>query len=94
MIEFESSTEYTPVIGVEIHIQLNTKSKMFSSAPYNPDETVPNTNIDEVVTGQPGTLPVANKEAIRMTALMGLALNCRIDEFSKFDRKHYFYIFL
>ncbi|MFA5990640.1 MAG: Asp-tRNA(Asn)/Glu-tRNA(Gln) amidotransferase subunit GatB [Candidatus Doudnabacteria bacterium] len=91
MKEYPSSTEYNPVIGFEIHVQLNTKSKMFSSAANNPDETVPNTNIDEVVTGQPGTLPVANKEAIRLSVMVGLALNCQIDEFSKFDRKHYFY---
>jgi aspartyl-tRNA(Asn)/glutamyl-tRNA(Gln) amidotransferase subunit B len=91
MKEFESSTEYQPVIGFEIHIQLATKSKMFSSAPNNPDEPDPNVNIDEVVTAQPGTLPVANKEAIRLAAMVGLALNCQIDEFSKFDRKHYFY---
>lgn len=83
--------EYKPVIGFEIHIQLATKSKMFSPAPNDPDETVPNTNIDEIVTGQPGTLPVANREAVRLAAMVGLALNCQIDEFSKFDRKHYFY---
>ncbi len=88
---FPISTEYQPVIGFEIHVELATKSKMFSSAVNNPDEKVPNTNIDEVVTAQPGTLPVANKEAIRLAALVGLALNCEIDEFSKFDRKHYFY---
>lgn len=91
MKTFEPSTEYQPVIGFEIHVQLNTKSKMFSSAPNNPDEKQPNVNIDEVVTGQPGTLPVANKEAIRLAAMVGLALNCQIDEWSKFDRKHYFY---
>ncbi|MBL8030659.1 MAG: Asp-tRNA(Asn)/Glu-tRNA(Gln) amidotransferase subunit GatB [Candidatus Doudnabacteria bacterium] len=91
MKNFESSTEYKPVIGFEIHVQLATKSKMFSPAANNPDEKVPNTNIDEIVTGQPGTLPVANKEAIRLSALVGLALNCEIDEWSKFDRKHYFY---
>lgn len=82
---------YKPVIGFEIHVQLATKSKMFSPAPNNPDETAPNTNIDEIVTGQPGTLPVANKEAIRLATTVGLALNCKIDEYSKFDRKHYFY---
>lgn len=82
---------YKPVIGFEIHVQLATKSKMFSPASNNPDETVPNINIDEIVTGQPGTLPVANKEAIRLAAMVGLALNCTIEEYSKFDRKHYFY---
>ncbi len=91
MIEFESSTEYIPVIGFEIHIELATKSKMFSPAANNPDQEQPNVNIDEIVTGQPGTLPVANKEAIRLAAMVGLALNCQIDEWSKFDRKHYFY---
>ncbi len=89
--EFESSTEYQPVIGFEIHVQLATKSKMFGRAANNPDQSVPNTDIDEVNTGQPGTLPVANKEAIRLAAMVGLALNCTIDEWSKFDRKHYFY---
>ena len=91
MKEYPKSTEYKPVIGFEIHIELATKSKMFSPAANNPDEKTPNTNIDEVVTAQPGTLPVANKEAIRLAAMVGLALNCTIDEWSKFDRKHYFY---
>ena len=82
---------YKPVIGLEIHVQLATKSKMFSSAPNNPDEKEPNTNIDEVVTAEPGTLPVLNQEAVRLGVMVGLALNCEIPEFSKFDRKHYFY---
>lgn len=85
------NSEYKPVIGFEIHIQLATKSKMFSPAPNDPNTKEPNTNIDEIVTGQPGTMPVANKEAIRLAAMVGLALNCKVDEFSKFDRKHYFY---
>src|ERR1700750_2108129 len=83
--------DYTPVIGLEIHVQLATKSKMFGPAPNNPDEKQPNVNIDEIVTGEPGTLPVVNKEAVRLGVMVGLALNCQIDEFSKFDRKHYFY---
>ncbi len=82
---------YKPVIGLEIHVQLATKSKMFSSAPNNPDEKEPNTNIDEVVTAEPGTLPVLNEEAVRLGVMMGLALNCEIPQYSKFDRKHYFY---
>lgn len=82
---------YKPVIGLEIHVQLATKSKMFSSAPSNPNEKEPNTNIDEVVTAEPGTLPVINSEAVRLGVMVGLALNCKIPEFSKFDRKHYFY---
>jgi aspartyl-tRNA(Asn)/glutamyl-tRNA(Gln) amidotransferase subunit B len=91
MKEYKSSKEYQAVIGFEIHVELATKSKMFSPAANNPDEKMPNLNIDEIVTAQPGTLPVANKEAIRLAAMVGLALNCTIDEWSKFDRKHYFY---
>jgi aspartyl-tRNA(Asn)/glutamyl-tRNA(Gln) amidotransferase subunit B len=91
MKEYPSSKDYKPVIGFEIHVELATKSKMFSPSANNPDEKTPNTNIDEIVTAQPGTLPVANKEAIRLAAMVGLALNCTIDEWSKFDRKHYFY---
>jgi len=91
MKTFESSKEYQPVIGFEIHVELATKSKMFGRAPNNPDEEMPNKNVDEIVTAEPGTLPVANKEAIRLAAMVGLALNCTIDEWSKFDRKHYFY---
>ena len=87
----EIKTGYKPVIGLEIHVQLATKSKMFSSSPCNPDEKTPNTNIDEVVTGEPGTLPIINEEAVRLGVMVGLALNCKIPEFSKFDRKHYFY---
>ncbi len=82
---------YKPVIGLEIHVQLATKSKMFSSAPNNPDEKTPNTNIDEVVTAEPGTLPVINSEAVRLGVMVGMALNCEIPEYSQFDRKHYFY---
>lgn len=91
MKTFKPSTEYQPVIGFEIHVELKTKSKMFGRAANNPDEEEPNKNIDEIVTAEPGTLPVANKEAIRLAAMVGLALNCTIDEWSKFDRKHYFY---
>ncbi|HEX3095825.1 MAG TPA: Asp-tRNA(Asn)/Glu-tRNA(Gln) amidotransferase subunit GatB [Patescibacteria group bacterium] len=82
---------YKPVIGLEIHVQLATKSKMFGRAPNNPNEKTPNTNIDEVATGEPGTLPVINSEAVRLGVMVGMALNCEIPEYSKFDRKHYFY---
>lgn len=86
-----SDLEYKPVIGLEVHIQLRTKSKMFGSARNDQNADQPNINIDEIVTAQPGSLPVANKEAIRLATKMGLALHCTIDEWSKFDRKHYFY---
>ncbi len=80
-----------PIIGMEVHVELNTKSKMFCSCPNNPDETKPNTNICEICTAQPGTLPVPNKEAIISTVKISKALGASIRELSKFDRKHYFY---
>ncbi|MBM3206365.1 MAG: Asp-tRNA(Asn)/Glu-tRNA(Gln) amidotransferase subunit GatB [Candidatus Staskawiczbacteria bacterium] len=83
--------EYKPTIGLEIHAELNTKSKMFCSCKNDPNEKRPNFNICEVCTAQPGTLPVANEEAIKKVIKTGLALNCKILKESKFDRKNYFY---
>lgn len=83
-------TEWETVIGLEIHAELNTKSKLFSTAP-NRFGDEPNTNISEVCTGQPGALPVLNKEAVRKAVQFGLAVNAEISKFSKFDRKSYFY---
>ncbi|MFA5133962.1 MAG: Asp-tRNA(Asn)/Glu-tRNA(Gln) amidotransferase subunit GatB [Patescibacteria group bacterium] len=80
-----------PVIGLEIHVQLKTKSKMFCSCSNRGEYEPPNTTICPICTGQPGVLPVINKEAIKMGVLASLALNCKINEVSKFDRKHYFY---
>jgi len=82
---------FKPTIGLEIHAELNTKSKMFCGCKNDPDEKRPNVNICPVCTAQPGTLPVINKEAVRKVIKTGLALNCKISEFSKFDRKNYFY---
>lgn len=82
--------EWETVIGLEIHAELNTKSKLFSMAP-NRFGDEPNTNITEVCTGQPGALPVLNKEAVRKAVQFGLAINAKIAKFSKFDRKSYFY---
>lgn len=81
---------WEPVIGLEIHAELNTKSKLFSKAP-NRFGDEPNTNISEVCTGQPGSLPVLNKEAVRKAVQFGCAINAKIAHFSKFDRKSYFY---
>jgi aspartyl-tRNA(Asn)/glutamyl-tRNA(Gln) amidotransferase subunit B len=81
---------WEPVIGLEIHVQLKTKSKIFSSAP-NRFGDEPNTNIGVVDTGQPGSLPVLNKEAVRKAVQFGLAIRANIPLFSKFDRKSYFY---
>lgn len=81
---------WEPVIGLEIHVQLNTKSKMFSSAP-NRFGDEPNTNISVVCTGQPGSLPVLNREAVRKAVQFGLAVRGDIALTSYFDRKSYFY---
>lgn len=84
------TNEWEVVIGLEIHAELNTKSKLFSVAP-NRFGDEPNTNITEVCTGQPGALPVLNKEAVRKAVQLGCALNAKVAKFSKFDRKSYFY---
>lgn len=81
---------WEPVIGLEIHSELNTKSKLFSVAPNHFGDE-PNTNITEVCTGQPGALPVLNQEAVRKAVQFGCAINAKIAKFSKFDRKSYFY---
>jgi aspartyl-tRNA(Asn)/glutamyl-tRNA(Gln) amidotransferase subunit B len=80
-----------PIIGLEIHVELNTQSKMFCSCPNDPTERHPNVNICPICLGHPGTLPVINKEAVKKTLKTGLALNCQIPEYSQFDRKNYFY---
>ena len=81
---------WEPVIGLEIHLQLNTKSKLFSSAPNNFGNE-PNTNITPICTGQPGALPVLNKKAVEKAVLFGLAIGAKISPLSAFDRKSYFY---
>ncbi|MBU0476781.1 Asp-tRNA(Asn)/Glu-tRNA(Gln) amidotransferase subunit GatB [Patescibacteria group bacterium] len=83
--------KYQPTIGLEIHVELNTKTKMFCSCLNNSNENRPNVNICPVCTAQPGSLPVINEEAVRKVIKTGLALNCHIPEHSKFDRKNYFY---
>jgi len=85
-----SHSLWEPVIGLEVHIQLNTKSKLFSSAP-NRFGDEPNVNISPVCTGQPGALPVLNKEAVKKAVQFGLAINSEVSLLSTFDRKSYFY---
>lgn len=84
------TSQWETVIGLEIHAELNTKSKLFSAAP-NRFGDEPNTNISEVCTGLPGSLPVLNKEAVRKAVQFGCAINANVAKFSKFDRKSYFY---
>ncbi|MFM7425302.1 MAG: Asp-tRNA(Asn)/Glu-tRNA(Gln) amidotransferase subunit GatB [Elainella sp.] len=85
-----AKTEYEAIIGLETHCQLSTETKIFSnsSTQFGSD---PNTNIDPVCMGLPGTLPVLNQKVLEYAVKAGLALNCQIAPYSKFDRKQYFY---
>lgn len=80
-----------PVIGLETHVELSTKTKMFCGCNAHAEGAAPNTYVCPICTGHPGTLPVPNAAALRYAVLLGLALNGTITEHSKFDRKHYFY---
>jgi aspartyl-tRNA(Asn)/glutamyl-tRNA(Gln) amidotransferase subunit B len=82
--------EYEAVIGLETHVQLKTRSKMWCGC-ANEFGAPPNTNVCPVCLGMPGVLPVANEEALCLTTLTGLLLNCAVPSFAKFDRKNYFY---
>ena len=83
--------EYETVIGLEVHVQLDTRSKMFCGCPADYQAADPNTRTCPVCLGLPGALPVINRRAVEYTVMTGLALNCRIPEFTKFDRKNYPY---
>jgi len=83
--------EYIPTIGLEIHAELATASKMFCSCKNDPDEEKPNKNVCPICLGQPGTLPVLNKEAIRQVLRVGTAVGGTIADFTEWDRKNYFY---
>jgi aspartyl-tRNA(Asn)/glutamyl-tRNA(Gln) amidotransferase subunit B len=84
-------TEFEVVIGLEVHSQLLTKSKMFCRCSTGYANDAPNTHVCPVCMGMPGVLPVINEEAVAYTIMTALALNCTIPEFSKFDRKSYPY---
>lgn len=86
----ERFPEYEVVIGIEVHVQLTTKSKIFCRC-SNGDETGPNSTICQICTGNPGVLPVLNDQVVHYAVMAGLATNCTINPVSEFARKHYFY---
>ncbi len=86
-----TATKYIPTIGLEIHAELKTASKMFCSCENDPDEEKPNTNICPICLGHPGTLPVLNIAAIKKVLEMGLAVGGTLADFTEWDRKNYFY---
>ncbi len=86
-----SSNQFEAVIGIEIHAQIATKTKMFCGCSTDSFEAEPNINTCPVCMGYPGQLPVINKDCVRWGAVAALALNCEVPSFSKFDRKNYFY---
>ena len=95
LMDYEKALElFEPVIGLEVHVELNTATKMFSPAP-NPaaslEDFAPNTAISPVCLGLPGSLPVVNEQAIQSSISLGLALGCQIAHTSRFARKNYFY---
>src|SRR5258706_364226 len=85
------AVDYEVVIGLEVHSQLLTASKMFCRCDANYANAAPNSHVCPVCMGFPGVLPVTNRKAIDFTIMTALALNCEIPEYSKFDRKNYFY---
>ena len=84
------SDRWEMVIGLEVHVQLNSKTKMFTPTNWSYGES-PNTQICPITLGYPGTLPMINGEAVKKGILIGLSLNCNINNVTKFSRKHYFY---
>src|SRR3989344_4810894 len=84
-------TDYKLTVGLEIHAELNTETKMFCDSQNDPDETRPNVNICPVCLGYPGTLPVINKKAVENVLRLGVAVKGKLADYTEFDRKNYFY---
>ncbi len=84
-------SDYRPTIGLEIHVELNTSTKMFCSCKNEPEGSEPNVHVCPVCMAHPGALPVANKEAVRKVLQVGTALGSTLADFTEFDRKSYFY---
>ncbi len=84
-------SEYVPTIGLEIHAELKTATKMFCNSKNDTEEMRPNVNICPVCLAHPGTLPVINKEAVRQVLRVGTALGGTLADYTEFDRKNYFY---
>lgn len=84
-------SDYKPTIGIEVHAELNTKSKMFCGCRNDPHQSAPNSNVCPVCLAHPGTLPTVNREAVEKILLIGRAIDGEIADYSEFDRKQYFY---
>ncbi len=91
MISSETRGKYTATIGIECHVQLKTKTKLFSAVGNDAREAPPNTLVSHIDFGLPGALPVLNQEAVHLAVKAAFALGTEPERFSKFDRKHYFY---
>ena len=87
----ETKCEYKVTVGLEVHAELKTKTKMFCQCKNDPDEEQPNVNVCPICMGHPGTLPVLNKDAIKKVLQVGLACGSTIADFTEWDRKNYFY---
>ncbi|QQS18459.1 Asp-tRNA(Asn)/Glu-tRNA(Gln) amidotransferase subunit GatB [Candidatus Saccharibacteria bacterium] len=91
MISDDIRSQYTVTVGIECHVQLKTKTKLFSGADNDAREAVPNTLVNHIDFGLPGALPVLNEKAVELASQAAFALGTEPQRFSKFDRKHYFY---
>jgi aspartyl-tRNA(Asn)/glutamyl-tRNA(Gln) amidotransferase subunit B len=86
-----AALDFEPVIGLEVHAQVSTKSKMFCGCSADVFGAPPNTHVCPICLGMPGTLPVINRAAVEATIMTALAFHCEIPEYAKFDRKNYYY---